>query len=175
MLEAIKLKKTYGDYDALKGIDLTINPGDIYCLLGANGAGKTTTINLFLNFIDPTAGTAKVCGIDVDIKHVESLKQQNYNVIIGDAEDIHFWRTIVNSHLRLVMLSLPTHKDALLATRWLKIVGYNGQIGAITKYEEERTALLEAGVNAAYNYYAEVGVGFADHIEQEINGSQSKN
>ena len=53
MLEAIELKKTYGDYDALKGLDLTVNPGDIYCLLGANGAGKTTTINLFLNFIEP--------------------------------------------------------------------------------------------------------------------------
>ncbi len=65
MLEAIDLKKTYGDYDALKKLNLIINPGDIYCLLGANGAGKTTTINLFLNFIAPTAGTAIVCGIDV--------------------------------------------------------------------------------------------------------------
>ena len=65
MLEAVDLKKSYGEHEALKGLNLTINSGDIYCLLGANGAGKTTTINLFLNFIDPTGGAAKVNGIDV--------------------------------------------------------------------------------------------------------------
>ena len=65
MLEAVDLKKSYGEHEALKGLNLAINSGDIYCLLGANGAGKTTTINLFLNFIDPTGGAAKVNGIDV--------------------------------------------------------------------------------------------------------------
>lgn len=78
MLEAIKLKKTYGDYDALKGLDLTVNPGDIYCLLGANGAGKTTTINLFLNFIDADGGTAKVCGIDAIEQPLETKKLLAY-------------------------------------------------------------------------------------------------
>jgi ABC-2 type transport system ATP-binding protein len=78
VLEATQLKKSYGDYDALKGLDLTVNPGDIYCLLGANGAGKTTTINLFLNFIAPTSGTAKVCGIDVTQNPLESKKKLAY-------------------------------------------------------------------------------------------------
>ena len=111
----------------------------------------------------------KVCGVDVDIKRVAKLKKQNYNVVIGDAEDIDFWRTIVSSRLRLVMLSLPAHMDAMLATRWLKTVGYSGLIGAVTRYDEDRDALLEAGVDAAYNYYQEVGVGFADHVEQELS------
>jgi ABC-2 type transport system ATP-binding protein len=78
VLEATKLKKSYGDYDALKSLDLTVNPGDIYCLLGANGAGKTTTINLFLNFIEPTSGTAKVCGIDVTKDPLETKKKLAY-------------------------------------------------------------------------------------------------
>ena len=74
MLEAIDLKKAYGQHEALKGINLTVKPGDIYCLLGANGAGKTTTINLFLNFIDPTAGAAKVNGMDVTAHSLETKK-----------------------------------------------------------------------------------------------------
>ena len=78
MLEAIDLKKSYGDYDALKGLNLTVNPGDIYCLLGANGAGKTTTINLFLHFIQPSGGTAKVCGIDVTKDPLETKKMLAY-------------------------------------------------------------------------------------------------
>ena len=78
MLEAKQLKKTFGDFDALKGLDLKVNPGDIYCLLGANGAGKTTTINLFLNFIAPTSGTAEVCGIDVVREPLETKKLLAY-------------------------------------------------------------------------------------------------
>lgn len=65
MLEAVNLKKSYGHHDALKGLNLSVQSGDIYCLLGANGAGKTTTINLFLNFIAPTDGSARVNGIEV--------------------------------------------------------------------------------------------------------------
>ncbi len=78
MLEAINLKKAYGNMEALKGLDLTVNSGDVYCLLGANGAGKTTTINLFLNFIEPTGGTAKVCGIDVTEQPLETKKLLAY-------------------------------------------------------------------------------------------------
>jgi ABC-2 type transport system ATP-binding protein len=41
-----------------------VPPGEVFCLLGPNGAGKTTTVNLFLNFVAPSAGQALVCGID---------------------------------------------------------------------------------------------------------------
>ena len=78
MLEAINLKKTYGDYDALKGLNLKVNSGEIYCLLGANGAGKTTTINLFLNFIDPTSGQVKVNDVDVTKDPLETKKYLAY-------------------------------------------------------------------------------------------------
>jgi ABC-2 type transport system ATP-binding protein len=56
MLQAISLSKRYGSYLALDQLNLTVNPGEVYCLLGQNGAGKTTTINLFLGFIEPTEG-----------------------------------------------------------------------------------------------------------------------
>jgi ABC-2 type transport system ATP-binding protein len=64
-LAARALTKRYGEVVALNALDLTIAAGEVYCLLGANGAGKSTTINLFLNFVAPTAGEARVCGIDV--------------------------------------------------------------------------------------------------------------
>ena len=50
MLRASGLTKHYDAHAALTDLNLSIAPGDVYCLLGANGAGKTTTINLFLNF-----------------------------------------------------------------------------------------------------------------------------
>jgi ABC-2 type transport system ATP-binding protein len=66
MLEAINLTKRYEDGElALDGLTLKVEPGEIFCMFGANGAGKTTTINLFLNFIPPTSGTALIEGVDV--------------------------------------------------------------------------------------------------------------
>lgn len=59
MLQAIDLTKRYEDGSlALDALNLHIEEGEIFFLLGANGAGKTTTLNLFLNFIRPTSGQA---------------------------------------------------------------------------------------------------------------------
>jgi len=78
LLQATKLTKSYGDTEALKGLNMTVEGGDIYCLLGANGAGKTTTISLFLNFIQPDGGTATVCGLDVAEQPLETKKLLAY-------------------------------------------------------------------------------------------------
>jgi len=63
-LEAVGLTKRYGDDAlALDHVSFAIEPGQIFALLGGNGAGKTTTINLFLNFIEPTDGEARINGV----------------------------------------------------------------------------------------------------------------
>jgi ABC-2 type transport system ATP-binding protein len=74
MLETIHLTKSYNGATALEDLNLTIRAGEIYCLLGANGAGKTTTINLLLNFISPSSGTAKINGLDVTQQPLETKK-----------------------------------------------------------------------------------------------------
>ena len=58
MITTNNLTKKYGDQTALDQLNLNVNEGEIYCLLGANGAGKTTTINLLLGFTQPTSGSA---------------------------------------------------------------------------------------------------------------------
>ncbi len=74
MLQATNLTKKYGNFTALNALNLTVNEGDIFCLLGANGAGKSTTINLFLNFIDPSEGKATINSLDVT-QHGKETKQ----------------------------------------------------------------------------------------------------
>ena len=64
MLKTKDLTKKYGNHTALDKLNLTVNPGEIYCLLGANGAGKTTTINLFMDFIQPTSGKVFINDLD---------------------------------------------------------------------------------------------------------------
>ena len=61
MLDAINLSKRYSQ-DALLNLNMKVDVGDIFCLLGANGARKNTTKNLFLNFTKPTSGKATING-----------------------------------------------------------------------------------------------------------------
>ena len=78
VLEATNLVKHYGDFAALKGLDLSIDAGEVFCLLGANGAGKTTTIQLFLGFIEPTSGSAKIKGLEVKDNPLETKRHLAY-------------------------------------------------------------------------------------------------
>jgi ABC-2 type transport system ATP-binding protein len=54
--------KNYGPVSALRGIDLTINPGEVVSLLGPNGAGKTTAVRILLGLTEPGSGTATIFG-----------------------------------------------------------------------------------------------------------------
>jgi len=74
MLIAENLSKTYGDYKALNNLNLKLNKGEIFALLGQNGAGKSTTINIFLGFVKPTEGVAKINGISV-VDYPEETKK----------------------------------------------------------------------------------------------------
>ncbi|HLZ95228.1 MAG TPA: ATP-binding cassette domain-containing protein [Candidatus Dormibacteraeota bacterium] len=65
VIEARGLVKRYGDLQAVRGIDLEVNAGEIFGFLGPNGAGKSTTISMLCTLLQPTAGTARVAGIDV--------------------------------------------------------------------------------------------------------------
>ena len=58
------LSKRYGDTLALDGLDLSVEPGEVYGYLGPNGAGKTTTIRLLLGLHRPTGGRAEILGVD---------------------------------------------------------------------------------------------------------------
>jgi ABC-2 type transport system ATP-binding protein len=64
VVEARGLSKRFGDRVALDGLDLQLPRGEIFGLLGPNGAGKSTTLNLFMGFLQPTAGTARIAGLD---------------------------------------------------------------------------------------------------------------
>lgn len=65
VIELRALSHRYDTDPVLRDIDLTIEAGEIFGFLGHNGAGKTTAINILTTLIEPTSGTAKVCGYDV--------------------------------------------------------------------------------------------------------------
>ena len=78
VISARGLEKRYGDKAALSGVDFTVPKGEIVGFLGPNGAGKTTTMKILTGFISPTAGEAKVCGINVVSDPVAARRKIGY-------------------------------------------------------------------------------------------------
>ncbi|GJM15309.1 MAG: ABC transporter ATP-binding protein [Thermodesulfobacteriota bacterium] len=73
-IKAEDLKKSYGNFEALRGVDLSVKNGEFYTLFGPNGAGKTTLTKLLATLTDPTSGKLSVLGIDVkkDVQKIRS-------------------------------------------------------------------------------------------------------
>ena len=94
-LEITNLQKTYANgFQALKGIDLSVEEGDFYALLGPNGAGKSTTIGIVSSLVSKSAGSVKICGIDIDEDFSLAKKQigivpQEFNFnVFENVEDV---------------------------------------------------------------------------------------
>src|SRR5690348_1844171 len=77
------LRKSYGDLEAVKGIDLHVEDGEIFALLGPNGAGKTTTVEILEGFRDRTGGTVSVLGHDPADRSVEM--RQRIGIVLQSA------------------------------------------------------------------------------------------
>ena len=78
VLQAEQVVAGYGAHTILHGLNLVVEAGQIYALLGANGAGKTTTLSLFLGFLQPRQGCAKVNGIDSSKDPAAARRQLAY-------------------------------------------------------------------------------------------------
>ena len=72
------LSKRYGETLALDGLDLLVEPGEVYGYLGPNGAGKTTTIRLLLGLLRPTGGRAELFGVDAWCHPVAAHRRVGY-------------------------------------------------------------------------------------------------
>lgn len=88
VIKTVDLCKRYGAFEALKGLNLELEQGDIFGFIGPNGAGKTTTIRILSTLLKPTSGKAYVQGIDVDknpyeVKKILGYMPDNFGVYDG--------------------------------------------------------------------------------------------
>jgi ABC-2 type transport system ATP-binding protein len=78
-IETVGLRRTFkgrgGAVEAVAGVDLRVNAGDIFGFLGPNGAGKTTTLRILATLLPPTAGAASVAGFDV-ARHPRQVRER---------------------------------------------------------------------------------------------------
>ena len=78
MIEAVELTRRFGDFTAVDRVSFTVQAGEVFGFLGPNGAGKTTTIRMLIGLLAPTAGSARVAGLDVVADRAELRTRIGY-------------------------------------------------------------------------------------------------
>jgi len=83
VISACGLRICYGDFEAVRGIDLDVYRGEVFAFLGPNGAGKTTTVELLEGYLKRTAGEVSVLGLDPE--HADADWRERVGVVLQES------------------------------------------------------------------------------------------
>lgn len=144
-LEAIDLTKQYNGHTALNKLNLRLKAGEIFCLLGQNGAGKTTTLNIFLGFIEATAGKALINNVEVKPgnnaikKHLAYIPEvvQLYGNLTG-IENLDFFSRLAGSVYR------PNELEQFLLHAGLQPEAHAKRLGTYSKGMRQKVGIAIA-------------------------------
>lgn len=78
MIEAKGLSKFYGNFAAIRDVSFSVPQGQVAAFLGPNGAGKSTTMKILTGYLSPSAGTARVAGLDVARDRIRAAERLGY-------------------------------------------------------------------------------------------------
>jgi len=78
MIEAAGLSKFYGDFAAIRDVSFSVPQGQVAAFLGPNGAGKSTTMKILTGFLAPSAGAARIAGLDVHSNRIAAAERLGY-------------------------------------------------------------------------------------------------
>ena len=131
MIHLQGLQKSYGGFQAVKGLDLLVPAGELFCFLGPNGAGKTTTIKMITGLVRPDRGSIHIAGLDALASPVEAKRKMGY---IPDTPFLYERLTVVE-FMRFVgeLYHFPREKLASAVEEQIQVFGLG----------EKRTALLK--------------------------------
>jgi ABC-2 type transport system ATP-binding protein len=122
-IEVRGLRKTYGDLEAVRGIDLVVETGEVFALLGPNGAGKTTTVEILEGYRRPTAGEVRVLSHDPS-RHERALLERIGIVLQSTGVDPYL---TVRETVELFAGYYPHPRDA---DEVIELVGLTEKAGA---------------------------------------------
>jgi len=141
-IEAKELTKHFGDDVALDGLNLVVEEGEVFGFLGPNGAGKSTTINLLIDFMRPTVGSASVLGMDAQ---TESEAIRNRIGVLAEGIDL-YGRLTGKRHLELALKWTDGEQtpETLLDRVGLAVTDAERKVGGYSKGMKQRLALAMA-------------------------------
>ena len=148
-IEVSGLQKFYGDFQALKGIDFTVNRGEVVGFLGPNGAGKSTTMKILTCFMAASSGTAKVMGVNVFSDPLAVRKRVGYL-----PESVPLYEDMLVYDYVMYMAELrgvPSSKRAARVDEVVRMIGLSPVAGRVirelSKGYRQRVGLAQAIVH----------------------------
>lgn len=141
-------------------------------IVGVFGMGRIGT--MVYDFMREKYGE-RVIGFDFNAGKVRQHTAAGRRVLFGDPTDPDFWQRIHpfdRQSRMLAILTMPKHRANMAAVKHLVDIGFHGRIAAVARFDDQVKALREAGVHAAFNYYSEAGLGFAEHAWEVFEGQQ---
>jgi ABC-2 type transport system ATP-binding protein len=115
------LVRKFGDIEAVKGVDLEVQQGEIFGFLGPNGAGKSTTVRMLTTLLKPTSGSAKVAGFDV-VANADDVRKR-IGVALQDAAIDPLMTGSELLALQCVLYGLPSTRGKSRSAELLERVG----------------------------------------------------
>ena len=122
MIDVIDLKKSFGDHEVLKGINITIGKGDIVCVIGPSGCGKSTFLRCLNCMEDPSGGSIIFGGVDIaDMKVDINVHRRKMGMVFQQFNLFNNKTVIENIMLAPVLCALEDRKKALRRNRMNKV------------------------------------------------------
>ena len=115
MIDVINLRKNFGDVEVLKGIDITINKGDIVAVIGASGSGKSTFLRCLNCMEDPTGGSIIFRGVDITDMKVDINEHRQHMGMVFQHFNLFNNKTVLEN----IMLA-PVHVRCKNLRKWNK-------------------------------------------------------
>lgn len=144
MLKVSKLTKRFADFIAVNELDLNVKEGEIFGFLGHNGAGKTTTVLMLTTLLIPTAGDAKIGGLDIVKDNLQARKLIGYlpeNVnLYGDlstAENLRFFGKL--SKVENIEKRIDDVLEIVNFSKWK-----HSKVGNLSKGMRQRVGIAQA-------------------------------
>ncbi|HLT65738.1 MAG TPA: ABC transporter ATP-binding protein [Flavobacterium sp.] len=172
MIQAINIQKHYQDLKVLKGVDLTINKGEIVSIVGASGAGKTTLLQILGTLDKPDNNqnsTLTINGIDVlrlNDKELSKFRNQNLGFIFQFHQLLPEFTALENVILPGLVAKKPKKALEIEATKYLDYLGLSHRLhhfpNEMSGGEQQRVAVARALINQPAIIFADEPSGNLD-------------
>lgn len=126
-----KLKRSFGEIEAVKGIDLNVERGEIFGFIGPNGAGKSTTIKMLCTLLHPTSGRAWINGYNIERE--SAAVRQSIGIVFQDPTLDEYLTAYQNLYYHCMIYHTPRATRADRIREMLQLVGLKDRHGDVVK------------------------------------------
>ena len=135
MIDVINLKKSFGDVEVLKGIDITINKGDIVAIIGPSGSGKSTFLRCLNCMEDPTSGQIIFNGVDIADMKVDINIHRRHMGMVFQHFNLFNNKTVIEN---IMLAPVYTRCQDLKKAKRKKLFGKGGADASLASLTKEQ-------------------------------------